>query len=134
MIMIIGQKIVSQMVFSGYAWYQQADMEENQWHLDGAALVFFLFFFFNNIELAAKLIYYFFFFLLMAFRQNWKTLSRLLFLFHNMGNKMLISFLLGWQALQFKQGLKLHQHKGSYVLILCHQNCVLTALLEAKTS
>lgn len=30
MIMIIGQKIVSQMVFSGYAWYQQADMEENQ--------------------------------------------------------------------------------------------------------
>lgn len=94
----------------------------------------FFFFFFNNIELAAKLIYYFFFFLLMAFRQNWKTLSRLLFLFHNMGNKMLISFLLGWQALQFKQGLKLHQHKGSYVLILCYQNCVLTALLEAKTS
>lgn len=74
MIMIIGQKIVwGRWYFQGMPGIQQADMEENQWHLDGA-------FFFNNIELAAKLTSYFFYFppLLMAFRQNWKTFSRLL--------------------------------------------------------
>lgn len=57
MIMIIGQKIVwGRWYFQGMPGIQQADMEENQWHLDGA--------FFNNIELAAKLTSYFFFFFL----------------------------------------------------------------------
>lgn len=99
MIMIIGQKIVwGRWYFQGMPGIQQADMEENQWHLDGA-----FFFFFKQYRVGCQtnfLLFLFFIFLPFSWLSD-KTgkLFHAFFLFHNMGNKMLISFLLDWQAL-----------------------------------